>query len=130
MQKLPKKSSPAGNRKPRSAGEMEKAAPHSLQPKYALRLYISGITSKSALAFMNIKRVCEQHLDGRYDLKVIDISKHPNLARDEQIVAVPTLIKRLPAPLRKLVGDLSDTDQVLVGLALEKVEWPSPERSE
>ena len=88
------------------------------QPKYVLRLYISRSTLKSELAVKNIKQVCEQHLKGRYDLEVIDINQQANLARDEQIVAVPTLIKRLPRPLQRLVGDMSDLDKVLFGLDL------------
>jgi circadian clock protein KaiB len=74
---------------------------------------------KSKRAVKNIKQMCEQHLKGRYDLEVIDIHEHANLARDEQIVAVPTLIKRLPAPLRRLVGDMSDLNKVLFGLDLK-----------
>jgi circadian clock protein KaiB len=91
---------------------------HSRQAKYVLRLYVSRSTLKSKLAVENMKRVCEEHLKGRYDLEVIDIHEHANLARDEQIVAVPTLIKRLPLPLRRLVGDMSDLDKVLFGLDL------------
>ena len=87
--------------------------------KYLLRLYISRSTVKSKLALANIRRVCEQHLKGRYGLEVIDICTHANLARDEQIVAVPTLIKRLPHPLQRLVGDMSDLDKVLFGLDLK-----------
>lgn len=117
MKKPAKTGSPAGKRKPGSAGEI-KAAPHSRQPKYALRLYISGSTSKSALAVENIKRVCEQHLKNRYDLEVIDIYQQAHLARDQQIVAVPTLIKRLPLPLRRLIGDMSNLEKVLLGLDL------------
>ena len=88
------------------------------QATYVLRLYISRSTLKSTRAVENIKRVCEQHLKGRYDLEVIDIHQHANLARDEQIVAVPTLIKRLPPPLQRLVGDMSDLNKVLFGLDL------------
>ena len=88
------------------------------QSTYVLRLYISDSTVKSKRAVVNLKRVCEEHLRGRYDLEVIDIHKQANLARDEQIVAVPTLIKRLPAPLQRLVGDMSDLNKVLVGLDL------------
>jgi circadian clock protein KaiB len=73
---------------------------------------------KSKRAVVNLKRVCEEHLEGRYDLEIIDIHKQANLARDEQIVAVPTLIKRLPAPLQRLVGDMSDLNKVLFGLDL------------
>jgi circadian clock protein KaiB len=85
-------------------------------------LYVSGSTLKSALAIENIKQVCEQYLNGRYDLEVIDIYQHANLARDEQIVAVPTLIKRLPIPLRRLIGDLSNLKEVLFGLDLKMRE--------
>jgi circadian clock protein KaiB len=88
------------------------------QPTYVLRLYINDATPKSKTAVENIKRVCAEHLDGRYDLEVIDIHKHAKLARDEQIVAVPTLIKRLPTPLQRLVGDMSDIKRVLFGLDL------------
>ena len=119
MKPPPKKSSPSGKRKPRSAGKMKQAGSHSRQEKYVLRLYVSGSTLKSALAVENIKRICEQHLKNRYDLEVIDIYQQPNLARDEQIVAVPTLIKRLPRPLRRLIGDLSDQNKVLFGLDLK-----------
>jgi circadian clock protein KaiB len=88
------------------------------QSKYLLRLYVSRSRLKSKLAVGNIRRVCEQHLKGRYDLEVIDIHEQASLARDEQIVAVPTLIKRLPLPLQRLVGDMSDLDRVLLGLDL------------
>src|SRR6202171_1064471 len=93
-----KKRSPAGL-KLGLAGESEQSGSRSRPAKYVLRLYVSGSTLKSALAVKNIKRICEQYLKNRYDLKVIDIYQQPNLARDEQIVAVPTLIKRLPPPL-------------------------------
>ena len=118
----PKKNRPAGKRKPGLAGELEQAASDSPQAKYVLRLYVSGSTSKSALAIENIKRICEQHLKNRYDLEVIDIYQQPSLARDEQIVAVPTLIKRLPSPLRRLVGDMSNLKKVLFGLDLAMQE--------
>ena len=90
----------------------------SRQSNYVLRLYVNDATPRSKLAVENIKRVCATHLDGRYDLEVIDICKQAKLARDEQIVAVPTLIKRLPAPLQRLVGDMSDLNKVLFGLDL------------
>jgi circadian clock protein KaiB len=89
------------------------------QSQYLLRLYVSRSTLKSKLAVENIQRVCEEHLKGRYDLEVIDIHDQANLARDEQIVAVPTLIKRLPLPLQRLVGDMSDLNRVLLGLDLK-----------
>ena len=119
MKKPPKKTGPAGKRKLRSPGEMERLGSHSDQAKYVLRLYINGSTLKSTLAVKNIKQVCEQHLNGRYKLEIIDICQQANLARDEQIVAVPTLIKRLPRPLRRLIGDLSDQNKVLFGLDLK-----------
>ena len=118
MKKPPKKSGTGGKRKLGLAGELELSGFHSRQAKYVLRLYVSGSTLKSALAVENIKRICEQYLKNRYDLKVIDIYQQPNLARDEQIVAVPTLIKRLPSPLRRLVGDMSNLKKVLFGLDL------------
>jgi circadian clock protein KaiB len=122
MKKPSKKAGPARKRKPRSTGETEQREPHSLPAKYVLRLYINGSTLKSTLAVKNIKQVCEQHLDGLYKLQIIDICRQANLARDEQIVAVPTLIKRLPLPLRRLIGDLSDENKVLFGLDLKTGE--------
>jgi circadian clock protein KaiB len=101
---------------------VEQADSHSRQAKYLLRLYVSGSTLKSSRAVQNIKRVCEQHLKNRYDLEVIDIYQQAKLARDQQIVAAPTLIKRLPLPLRRLIGDMSDQEKVLVGLDLRKRE--------
>ena len=107
MKKSPPKGSPAKKQK---------------KTKYVLRLYVSGSTLKSARAVENIKRVCEQHLKNRYDLEVIDVYQQPELARGEQIVAAPTLIKRLPLPLRRLIGDLSNPKNVLRGLDLRKQE--------
>jgi circadian clock protein KaiB len=118
----PKKRKPAGKRRRGAAVELEQPGTNSRQEKYVLRLYVSGSTSKSALAIENIKRICEQHLKNRYDLEVIDIYQQPNLARDEQILAVPTLIKRFPPPPRRLIGDLSDLKKVLFGLDLGKWE--------
>jgi circadian clock protein KaiB len=119
MKRPQKKNGSAGKRKPRSPDEMAQPGSHSLQGKYVLRLYINGSTLKSTLAVKNIKQVCEQHLNGRYNLEIIDIFQHANLARDEQIVAVPTLIKRLPRPLRRLIGDMSDQNKMLFGLDLK-----------
>jgi len=87
--------------------------------KYLLRLYVTGTTPKSIRAIENVRRICEEHLHGRYTLEVIDIYTHLPLARGDQIVAAPTLIKRLPAPLRQLIGDMSDEQKVLVGLDLK-----------
>ena len=85
---------------------------------YVLRLYVTGMTPRSTQAFARIKAVCEEHLGDRYELEVIDIYQHPELAVDDQIIAAPTLVKRLPPPLCRLIGDLSDENRVLVGLHL------------
>jgi circadian clock protein KaiB len=84
--------------------------------KYLLRLYVTGTTGKSMRAIENVRRICEEHLHGLYDLEVVDIYKNLPLARGDQIIAAPTLIKRLPVPLRRLIGDMSDEQRVLVGL--------------
>ena len=118
MKKPPKKSGPARKQKPGRLGEVEQAGSRSRQAKHVLRLYVSGSTLKSSRAIENIKRVCEQRLKNRYNLQVIDIYQQAKLARNEQIVAVPMLIKRLPLPLRKVVGDMSDQEKVLFGLDL------------
>ena len=86
--------------------------------KYVLRLYIAGTTPRSSRAVANIKQICEHNLNGRYDLEVIDIYQKPALAKGEQIVAAPTLVKKLPLPLRRFIGDLSDTERVIVGMDL------------
>ncbi len=88
--------------------------------RYTLRLFVSGMTPRSVEAVDNIKRICEEHLGNRYELEIVDIFQKPHVAREEQIVALPTLIKKLPAPLRRIVGDLSDTERVLVALDLVK----------
>ncbi len=85
---------------------------------YVLRLYVAGMTQRSTEAFAIIKGICERELKGRYDLEVIDIYQHPQLAKDEQIIAVPTLLKKLPSPLRRFIGNLSDQERVLMGLDL------------
>ena len=87
---------------------------------WELRLYIAGQTPKSVAAFNNLKRICEQYLAGRYRIEVIDLLQNPKLARDQQIVAIPTLIRNLPEPIRKIIGDLSDTERALVGLQLRR----------
>ena len=90
------------------------------EDRYVLRLYVTGMTPRSTEAFATIKALCEERLHGRYELEVIDIYQHPQLAIDEQIIAVPTLVKKLPAPLRRLVGDLSNLERVLLGLDLRR----------
>jgi len=86
--------------------------------KWELRLYTAGQTPKSLTAFANLKRLCEEHLKGRYTIEVIDLTRNPQLAAGDQIVAIPTLVRKLPEPLRRIVGDLRDTERTLVGLQL------------
>lgn len=86
-----------------------------------LRLYIAGQSSRSLAALTNLKTICEEHLQGRYRIEVIDLVRHPQLARGHQIIALPTLVRKLPEPIRKLVGDLSDTERALVGLDLRPI---------
>lgn len=83
-----------------------------------LRLYVAGQTPKSSLALINLKKICEEHLAGRYQIEVIDLLEHPQLARGDQILAIPTLVRQLPEPVRKIIGDLSNTERVLIGLDL------------
>jgi circadian clock protein KaiB len=94
------------------------AAEHSFQP-YVLRLYVTGTTPKSIRAISNLRHICDKHLDGKYELEVIDLYQQPQLAEGNQIVAAPTLIKQLPEPIRRIIGDMSNTDKVLVGLDLK-----------
>lgn len=102
-----------------STEELEKAAARRDRAKYVLRLYVTGMTPKSTRAIANVQKICEEHLAGRYELKVIDIYQQPKLAKGEQIIAAPTLIKKLPPPLRRLIGDMSDTERFLVGIDLK-----------
>ncbi|KLK88358.1 hypothetical protein SZ63_04845 [Methanoculleus sediminis] len=90
--------------------------------RYVLRLYVTGMTPRSQKAIENIKEISEEHLAGRYDLEVIDIYQQPERAQEAQVVATPTLIKQLPLPLRKLIGDMSDKERVLVGLGIQQKE--------
>jgi circadian clock protein KaiB len=85
---------------------------------YILKLYVAGMTSRSTRAVENVRAFCEKHLEGRYDLQVIDVYQQPALARTEQLIAAPTLIKKLPQPLRRLIGDMSNEERILVGLDL------------
>lgn len=88
--------------------------------RYVLRLYVAGMTPRSVRAVTNIREICEEHLRGRYSLDVIDVYKRPALAEGEQIIAAPTLLKKLPLPLRRFIGDMSDVEKILVGLDLRK----------
>ena len=98
----------------------EQDCPDTVQ--YELRLYVAGQTAKSLTAFANLKRICESHLNGEYRIEVIDLIKTPQLAAGDQIFAVPTLVRRLPEPIKKIIGDLSNEERVLVGLDIQPVE--------
>ena len=102
----------SGQRPNARNGAASKNSPVTLE----LRLYVAGQTPKSLIALRNLKKICEEHLQGRYRLHVIDLVKTPQLAQDDQILAIPTLVRNLPHPIRKIIGDLSDTQRVLVGL--------------
>lgn len=106
---------------------MSSVAPSSPLPgdtaeRFLLRLYVAGQTPKSMTALSNLRRVCEEHLQGRYEIEVIDLLERPQLAKGDEIIAIPTLVRRLPEPVTKIIGDLSRTERVLVGLQL----LPSP----
>jgi circadian clock protein KaiB len=98
----------------------KKKAAAKTKEEYVLRLYVAGLTARSRTAIENITGICEEYLQGRYSLEVIDVFKRPVLAREEQIIATPTLVKKLPIPLRRFIGDLSSKEKVLVGLDLRK----------
>jgi circadian clock protein KaiB len=102
-----------------STEEFEAALKNAGKEKYVLRLYVTGSTPRSTQAIRNLKKICEERLKGRYELEVIDIYQQPERVRNDHIMAAPTLIKQLPAPMRKIIGDLSDTEHVLAGLGLE-----------
>ena len=94
--------------------------------RWDLRLYVAGQSPKSLTALTNLKRICDEHLAGRYSIEVIDLMKNPRLAKDDEIVAIPTLVRKLPEPLRKIIGDLSDTERTLVGLQLRPRQEGGP----
>jgi circadian clock protein KaiB len=110
----------SGKRKPRAPRKTRAAG------FFDLRLYVAGQTARSLTALSNLRAICEEHLEGRYRIEVIDLLENPQLARGDQILALPTLVRKLPEPIRKLVGDLSDTERALVGLDLRR---RSPSRS-
>jgi len=105
-----------------SAQAFERSIAETGQERYLLRLYVSGMTPAATRAVGNLKKICDEHLSGRYDLEIVDVYQQPVLARDEQILAAPTLIKRLPLPLRRIIGDMSNKDRVLLGLDLRPRE--------
>ena len=104
--------------KTRRAGQRESHLNCSPSNFWELRLYVAGQTPRSLTAFANLKQICEGHLKGRYRIQVIDLVEKPQLSKGDQILAIPTLVRKLPEPVRKIIGDLSDTEQVLVGLDL------------
>ena len=105
-----------GERKKGPADEYKDETPD--EGVWNLRLYVAGQTAKSIRAFENLKKICEEHLAGKYTIELIDLSANPRLAKGDQILALPTLVRRLPPPMRKIIGDLSDKERVLVGLDL------------
>lgn len=113
-----------------STGDMmaalEQALADQSQVKYLLTLYVAGMRPSSQRAIENIRRLCEEHLPGRYELKIIDIYQQPGLAQEGQIIAAPTLVKKLPLPLRRLIGDLSNEERVLVALGIKILDNPEP----
>ena len=109
-----------GESLPDASSAFEQALDGPPDAQYVLRLYITGVTPQSVRALTNVRQICEEHLQGRYELEVIDLYQQPQLAQGEQIIAAPTLIKKLPLPLRRIIGDMSKTDRVLVGLDLRQ----------
>ena len=109
-------------KKSETTRKFEKATKQVRLEKYVLKLYITGMTPRSRVAIRNLQKICEEHLKGSYELEVIDIYQQPTLAKGEQIIAVPTLIKKLPEPVRRLIGDMSATDRVLLGLDLKPLK--------
>lgn len=98
-----------------------KKNPKTSKAEYQLRLYVAGQTPKSATALKNLQRICDSHLSGRYEIEVVDLLVNPNLAAGDQILAVPTLVRKLPEPIRKIIGDLSNEGRVLVGLDIQQL---------
>lgn len=97
-----------------------KRTPRRPKKAWELRLYVAGQTPKSLTAFANLKKICEEHLAGQYEIEVIDLLKEPQLASGDQILAIPTLVRKLPEPIKKIIGDLSNTERVLVGLDIRE----------
>jgi len=115
---------------PKDLAALEAAAAAHDKARYVLRLYVTGTTRHSARAIVNIRKICEEHLQGRYELVIVDISQHRTLVKGEQIIAAPTLIKKLPLPIRRFIGDMSQTERILLGLDLRETKsaHPSPAR--
>jgi circadian clock protein KaiB len=116
MKKPPK----ASRKEPDSLEKLSKKKPVAKSDIWELRLYVAGQTPRSLSAFANLKKICDEHLPDRYNIEVVDLVKHPQLAAGDQIIAIPTLVRKLPSPIRKIVGDLRDTEKALVGLQLRQ----------
>ena len=101
--------------------ENNEIAPVTDENKWMLRLYVAGQTPKAITAYANLKKICEEHLQGSYQIEVIDLLVNPTLAKDDQILALPTLVRKLPEPIKKIIGDLSNTERVLVGLDVRPI---------
>ena len=104
-----------------SNAENNEIAPVTDENKWLLRLYVAGQTPKAITAYANLKKICEEHLQGTYQIEVIDLLVNPTLAKDDQILALPTLVRKLPEPIKKIIGDLSNTERVLVGLDVRPI---------
>jgi circadian clock protein KaiB len=104
-----------------STAKGKKAKTAATEEIWNLRLYVAGQTPKSIMAFANLKKICEEHLAGKYSIEVIDLLKNPQLAKGDQIIAIPTLVRKLPEPIKKIIGDLANTERVLVGLDIRSV---------
>ena len=107
-----------------ASGKGKQAKTDSTEEIWNLRLYVAGQTQKSLTAFANLKKICEEHLAGKYRIEVINLLQNPQLAKGDQIIAIPTLVRKLPEPLRKIIGDMADTERVLVGLDIRSVSGP------
>ena len=101
--------------------ENNEIAPVTDENKWMIRLYVAGQTPKAITAYANLKKICEEHLQGSYQIEVIDLLINPTLAKDDQILALPTLVRKLPEPIKKIIGDLSNTERVLVGLDVRPI---------
>jgi circadian clock protein KaiB len=112
----------AGKKAVKAAAKPARKVARTGKNEYLLRLYVAGQTPKSLLAFTNLKRICEEHLAGRYRLEIIDLLMNPALARGDQILALPALVRQLPPPVKKIIGDFSDAERVLVGLDLRELK--------
>lgn len=102
-----------------ATGKGKKATTKSPEKFWNLRLYVAGQSQKSVTAFANLTKICEEHLEGKYRIEVIDLLQNPQLAKGDQIIAIPTLIRKIPEPLKKIIGDLANTERVLVGLDIQ-----------